>query len=239
MYVGITLLYSFTERSNYFGALKSYVIDCIHVKSIIDSANNKAKEQIDRYFPSYSYLGLEDVFVVSGKAIEGEVLGRSSFYNLNVISESKELIKEIKDYSVFKNSSKLTCAFCVSVVYFYENVNMEDSFTFSILTIIEDKNVEGAIAKANLMAISDRFLKRIAPLSVEELNTDRVKYIGIEDVFLIEEDFKNGGSFQTFYSKDYSSEKELLKLLPSTKELNEIMEDVFNAPTSAASPSER
>ncbi len=117
MHIGITLLYSVLEVKNLVGVLKSYVVKCQDKTSVIDIAQKKAEEQINLFYPNYTYIGIEDVFTVTGEVVEGELMGRSTLYDVDSVSKAKKLVNNIDYVNETKSNSEYYCA---NLVYFYE-----------------------------------------------------------------------------------------------------------------------
>ncbi len=223
MEIGITLLYSVTEGGNLLGALKSYVIECKDKSSLIEAAYKKAEEQINLNYSNYKFIGIEDVFSVMGKVAHGKLMGRSTLYDIDSIVKAKELIGREKDLDV---RSQTNC-YCGSLVYFYEG---EKGYAFTILAIVKGESKEAASKNLRDVATNSKTLNKIIENSVESIFINKIKFVGIEDINVITEDVENGGSFQVLFNEELQIETDLLSILPSTSELNDIINDVFIEP---------
>jgi hypothetical protein len=227
MNIGITLLFSSFQDGKLLGILKSYTIFCKSKKDLITVASNKANEQIKLHFPEHKYLGIEDVFTVSGKIAEGEILGRSTFYDIKSILKTKNLVKKIKDFACNKSFFISPDYFCISAIYFCNGTEKYNKYTFTVLTIIRGKSMNDAKKKFERVAVEHSFLNKISNISIEKFDVKKIKFIGIEDIFVVEEDIENGGSFQVFYNDTFCSEEELITILPSFNELSDMINDVY------------
>jgi hypothetical protein len=104
MNVGITILYSATKEKNLLGVLKSYVVECNDKYSVIELAHERAKEQIKSIHPGYKFIGIEDVFTVTGKIQEGELMGRSTLFDIESLDKARELVNDNIDFTIEKNN---------------------------------------------------------------------------------------------------------------------------------------
>ncbi len=222
MYIGVTLLYSFTEKEKLRAVLKSYVIDCNEKNQVYKKAKEVALTQIKLYYPHYKYLGIDDVFSVSGEISEGEMLGRTSFFELTDKTKAIETLCTGKeDLDVTKYKGKIVN---VTLVYYYDGI---DKYTLSVLTILNLQSCDDVINRIKYLTESEKMIDNIVSLSVEKIDKTKLTFIGIGEISVIEEDLSQGGSFDVWYSDDYVSEKDMLKILPTSNELKEIVEDVF------------
>ena len=111
MNTGVTLLFKIKNSQEIKGVLKSLVIDT-STQDFFESVLDIAKKIEKPY--DYNYLGLNDIFVVSGIAQEASLLGRTTFYELNELSKAKTIIS--KEFS-YNDSTELKTFNC-SLVYF-------------------------------------------------------------------------------------------------------------------------
>ncbi|MEM6738431.1 MAG: hypothetical protein AAF620_20430 [Bacteroidota bacterium] len=230
MKVGITLLYSVLEESNLIGILKSYVIDCQNKYSIISEAQKKAEQQIDLLYPNYKFLGVEDVFTVTGEVKEGELMGRSTLYDIDSIEEARKMV--VNDTVFAIKAKNVINHYCGSLVYFYEGDEEKYAFTINAITKGEIKEV---VENLKGLAASDKTINKIVKSSVESLDINKINFLGIEDINVITEDIAQGGSFLVLYNEEVQNEKELLSILPSKEELSEMIDDVYAVPSAGAS----
>lgn len=214
MKVGVTLLFKEKESNNVKGVLKSTVIDS-DASDLHKLANNKGLEIASHY--NYEYLGINDLFTVSGEVKNGEVLGRATFYDLNDIEKSKSLIS---NNNFAYNPETASKSFNCSLVYFCQNINKE-SYTISILSILESVTINEVYTMAKSLAINNDFINKIKSNSIDDLH--ELEFIGIEDICDIKLDFN---VFQTFYS-DFETISALKKELLSKDELEDFLEDIF------------
>lgn len=227
MDIGITLLFSVTEDNNLLGVLKSYVIECKDKYSVIDKAFKKAEDQINLNYPNYKFLGIEDVFSVSGKVGQIELMGRSTLFDIGSLTKAKELVGNEKDLDVSNESNY----YCGSLVYFYEGgIKGEKGYAFTILATVKGESKEIAFKNLKDIATNSKTIDKIAQNSVESIVVNKIIFVGIEDIEAITEDVENGGSFQVLFNDEFNTEIDLLSMLPSKEELDEIINDVFIVP---------
>ena len=210
MAIGVTLL--FKERNNKVikGIIKSIIvneINSVEYKNTID--------QICDYY-DYNFLGINDIFITSELLEEGAFLGRTTYYDLNSIEKSKQLIKQKKDYAL--NSKTSNENFNCSLIYHCKDFYGE-TFTVSILTIITSslpillKRVTKFVGEVDMK-------ERINKYSIDKI--DSITYVGIEDICDVDLKF---GVFQTFYS-DFETIDDLKAELMSEREINETIKDI-------------
>lgn len=227
MDIGITLLYSLTEENNLLGVLKSYVIECKDKYSVIDVALKKAEEQVSLNYSNYKFLGIEDIFSITGNVAQSKLMSRSTLYDIDSITKAKKLLRSGKDLDV----NILINYYCGSLVYFYERgTGSEKGYAFTILATVKAESKEVAFKKLRNVAMNTETIDKIIDNSIEFIVADRIKFVGIEYINAITEDVENGGSFQVLINKEFQTETDLLSILPSKDELNDIISDVFIEP---------
>ena len=223
-YFGVPLLYYY-ENESLNGVLKSYTLE--HSLSLdIDSLTKEiASREISQFHPHYRYLGINDIFKVSGKAADGQMLGRTSHYDITTESEAKSLLKGKENYSSEDYSSN--GYFNCTMVFFYKDLkDITESFAFTILTLIKAKSLQEAILKAENLSSNEGFLDRIIKSSVDDIDLKGFKFLGFEDFCNIEDDIDAGGAYQTYYSEFESLRQIEQEKLSETKfkELIEILD---------------
>jgi len=229
MKVGITLLYSILEKGRNIGVLKSYVIDCLDKYSVIQEAEKKAKQQVDLRHPNYKFLGIEDVFTVTGEVREGELMGRTTLYDIDSVEVAKKMVMNDSDFA--KKSEYSSNNFCGSLIYFYEGDKEKYAFTIYAITI---GAINEVVKNLKDIATSGQFIKKIIDTSVESMEITKVSFLGIENINAITEDVTKGGSYLVHYNDEVENEEELLSMLPSGKELTEMINDVYVMPSSVS-----
>ena len=213
MKIGATLLFKDKNNQRLKGVLKSVVIDS-NINDIMKSAKLIGNE-VSSYY-KYDYLGVNDLFSVSGEAKEGEVLGRTTFYKLNSSEESESLIMN-KD--LFLDKGSISKMFNCALVYFCEND--DEKYTISVLSIVKSDN-ERIIFDVESLAKSNTFLEKIKSNSIENIN--KIEFVGIEEVFEIDLKFN---IFQSFYS-DFASIEIMKEELLSNDEVAEVLGDIWD-----------
>ena len=164
---------------------------------------------------NYNYLGINDLFSVSGEVKQGEVLGRSTFYDLKSEADAIELVST-NEYSFDLNT--LSNDFNCSFVYLCTNENNE-YFTITIITVISSSS-EKVIDDAKSLGKNVDFQEKIIINSLEKIET--IKFIGIEDICDINLDIN---IFQTFYS-EFDNFESLKKERLNFEEIEEIVKDI-------------
>lgn len=214
MYIGVTLLFldsNSNEKVN--GVLKSIVLNT-DLDSLNDNANTAGVEIGNHY--KYDYLGINDVFMVSGKIEPGAVLGRMTYYELDSLKKAEKFLPEF--YSC--NPSESLRYYNANVFYFCQN-EQGQNFSISILTVVKGSNEE-LESKIEEIAQNQKFLKLIKDNSLEKLaNMD---FVGIEDIGEVDLKFQ---TVQTFYAQ-FDDLDELNSERISDKEIEIIIKDIVN-----------
>lgn len=213
MDIGVTLLFKENDRNIIKGVLKSTVIDA-NTETFIDAAKELGS-QIAKYY-DYKYLGINDLFTVSGKVENGEILGRATFYELDELDKSETLTSN-NNYS-FNTKTELN-SFNTSLVFFCEN-NDNEKFTITVLSKFDSKNNE-VLLDANKLGNNALFHEKIKTTSVEEI--ENIKFIGVEDICDIDLKFD---VFQSLYS-EFDDIEILEDELLLEDELKELIEDII------------
>lgn len=226
-YIGFTLLFSKKEEVIYKGVLKSYVLSVCDLADLKSAAKRKAEEQIDAHYQDYEYLGLEDIFLVSGLPSEGQILGRTSFYDFKSLEQARSLVLSEEDYP-FDSTASNALFYSTSLVYFYNDPEGEDyNFALTIFTVLDVKSHQDAKFNSLRLSVDRAFLARIVELSVEDLEVENLEFVGIEQVCPIFEDITLGGAFQTFY-QEFQSKQEVESQLPEESYITEKAQELFD-----------
>lgn len=212
MNVGVTFVFYEKKSDSIFGILKSLVLEVEKV-----NFNNKTDEignKIANHY-GYFYLGINDVFTVSGEAKNGEILGRTSYYEYDKIVKAETLkndfLKNLFDY-------KINICAC-SLIYFCENEKGE-KFTITIVTIVESEIIDFENYIQNI-ANKQEFKNKIIEISIDGLT--KLDYIGIESFKEIDMEFN---IFETLYS-EFENLDSLSDEIILINNLNIILDDVF------------
>lgn len=213
MNIGITLLFKENVSSVVSGVLKSLVFqsETHDFKNKVDELGNKIASHYN-----YTFLGVNDVFTVSGEAKQGEILGRTSYYDFTTLKKANALkndsFNNLTDDNQFK---KLKC----SLIYFCQDSKLE-KFTITVQTILESQ-FEQIMTNAIKMGNNNIFKKKIIDISLDKLN--KLDFIGIESMEEIDLKFN---VFETLYS-DFENLEQLTDEIISQTELNEELKDIF------------
>lgn len=202
--LGVSLLFKENNLKKISGVLKSLVLTVNRV-NIEFEINIIASEIADFY--DYKFIGINDVFYISGYLEQGAFLGRTTYYELY----SKQKAKSIVSKKISFNDDSASTGFNCSLVYFCSNIDGK-KFTISVVTILISC-VDKAVDDASLLANSKIFIGLIIKNSVESIKT--IEYLGIDEIG--ETDFKFN-VFQTFYA-DFSKLSDIKKQILSDKEL--------------------
>lgn len=204
MTLGITLLFQKESRSDIIGVLTSLCIDTTKM-----SFYNDILQQAIRISDccNLKYLGINDIYKVTGKPAVGEILGRTLYDELTTEKEAKHLASfDIQSLSRTDSNIK-SC----SLVYFCKD-NYSKTFTITVLTLL-DLGVNDIQKKLTTMANSLSFLNKIKEVSVEKIIS--IEFIGVEDVFKMDSRLNifeiSEGTFDTFQElqKEIMNDKEI------------------------------
>ncbi len=219
MFVGVTLLYKSEENSVLYGILKSYTIDCNGYLDLQGKVAEKVKEQLV-YYPAHKYIGVEDVFTVSNKAQKEEMLGRTSYFELETKEEVDNLLDDTEVLDIYRENREKGF-FNTKLLYYYQGV---ESFVFSILTIVELYDESQIIENIFKLANSESFKNKVVELSIDGVILKDIEFIGIEEFAVVEEDLRKGGAYQVLYNNEFNEED---IALPELEEIQEICNDIF------------
>ena len=215
MNVGVTFVFYEKRTDSIFGILKSLVLEVEKV-----NFNNKTDEignKIANHY-GYFYLGINDVFSVTGKTKNGEILGRTTYYEYDKIVKAKTLKNNF-----FKNPFDYKINICAcSLIYFCEN-DKGEKFTITVVTIVESEiiNFENYIQN---IANKEEFKNKIIKISIDGLT--KLDYIGIESFKEIDLEFN---IFETLYS-EFKNLDSLSDEIIQIDNFNIMLDDVFNKP---------
>lgn len=198
MILGVTLLFQKTNRTYIVGVLTSL---CIETTSI--SFYNDVLEQATRISDHYNlkYIGINDIYKVTGKPAVGEVLGRILYNELKTLKDA-ETLASFDVWSLSKTDSNIrTC----SLVYFCKD-SYSKTFTITVLTLL-NLEVNDIQKELEAMANSHSFLNKIKEVSAEKIID--IKFIGVEDIFKMDSKLNifeiSEGTFNTL--KELQEEK--------------------------------
>jgi len=212
MYIGVTLVFVDKEDKLISGILKSSVVEV--ERSTIERDIRKLGVEIATYY-KYNFLGINDVFVVSGNVIEGEVLGRTTYYEI----ESNKKAQELKINFSNKISDDILKMFNCSLIFFCKTENKE-KFAITILSILKTKESDIEI-KAKEIFDSSIFKNKVKNISVDHLI--QLDYIGIAGFEKIDLKYN---VFETLYS-EFEDLSILIDEVLTTSELNEMLIDIL------------
>lgn len=202
--IGATLLFKKKDIEIISGILKSTVI-VVNEKSAENEIQQKGLEIANFY--NYEYIGVNDVFYVSGDVVEGEILGRTTYYDLNTLRKAKSIVSNDFSFDSDSNSQTFNC----SLVYFCEN-SKGIKFTISAVTIL-NSSANSIIENANLTAKNPEIIRKIKTSSVE--NIVSALFVGIDDIGETDLKYK---VFQSFYA-DFENIEDIKQEVISNKEL--------------------
>lgn len=212
MKLGVTLLFKDKNTEGTKGVLKSTVIESASGR-IMEDAQNIGGEIAEHY--NYTYFGINDLFTVSDKPKVGEFLGRTTYYELDEYSKSKNLIDDDFSLDELSESNVFNC----SLIYFCENAD-DEKYSITTLTIIESSN-NNLLEKALEIGNRKEFKDKVKSNSID--NIESIKFVGIESINSIDLKYD---VFQSFYS-DFENDKVLKAESLSTEEIEEIEADII------------
>lgn len=215
MYLGITLIFKENDKQLISGILKSSVVNVE-----IDNCKNEATKfgNMIADFYDYTFLGINDVFSVSGEVKKGEVLGRTTYYELDTITKAKRIVNNsVFDELNFDDEFK---KFKCSLVFFCQNT-LNEKYTITVNSILENKN---KALKNNLKTLGENksFQNKVIRMAKDDLRN--LEYIGVESINETDLNFK---VFETFYS-EFDNITQLTEEQISDKELNIKLKDIFS-----------
>jgi len=221
--IGITLLFYSKRKNNYTAILKSYVV--------------KIKDWVDLQFEikkivlinkTLNYVGIEDIFHVSGLFGEKEVLGKSYIDEITKIKDAKKFLLNKKQYSCnFQENKQRKKWFLISLIYFYHDKNTKDKLSISCLTPIFADNLKNAKVKVETFCKTEAFMKKIVLYELDKMYFINLKYIGIEDISYVEENAEKGGAYECNF-KTYRKIEKIKDLLPSDEIVRESFKKVIS-----------
>jgi hypothetical protein len=222
---GITLLFAYMQSSYDLieAQLKSYVISFIDWDNLNYIAKELASKVCENALENESiqYLGIEDVFYVSGCFKQFEILGKSYITECNTINKAQKLLLDEKNYSFNKSGlSSTSMWYLVCLLYFYHDKNINDKLTISCNTPVYSESIKTIKELILETANKEDFIKKIVTKSLDEMDYNNLKYIGVENIYSIEEDPVNNGAFQISY-KDFNNIHEIKNILPDESNLKE------------------
>ncbi|MFH6945240.1 hypothetical protein [Flavobacterium sp. FlaQc-50] len=209
--IGVTLLFKKNTKV-VSGILKSTVVTSTKA-DLKNNIDNRANEISKLY--NYKFIGINDVFFVSGQMLQGEILGRTTDYDLDSFSKAKSIVSTEFSFDKSSKSKQFNC----SLVYFCKNFN-NDKFAISIITVL-DSLTSSVIRDANHIANDISFIEKIKTNSIEKIES--IKYLGIEDIGEVELEF---GIFQSFYA-EFNNEESLKGEIISKDEMSSKLNDIL------------
>lgn len=213
-FLGITLIFYQKRNDSISGFLKSYSVKRKAYDALISNIEQIASLETKQN--KVIYLGINDIYKVSGKASAGELLGRSSLYDLNTYRLAKSLIGSSLDSSSFLDRNEMRNC---SLIYYYSG--RKRKFTFTVLTILESESQEQFYEQAYKIGTCPKFLKKIKQNSSDSINLKNVHFVGVESSFTIRDLYVTGcyqefnASFGHihFIKEELMSEKKIVKSL--------------------------
>lgn len=222
-FIGVTLLFFQKGKNNYTAFLKSYIL-----KSNSWDDLQKEVEQIVLADKKLTYLGIEDIYYVSGSFKENEVLGKSYIDEIVKIKEAKNLLLKQKEYTCnFQINKQKEKWFLFSLLYFYHDKLSGDKLAISCFTAIFANTIKDAKLKIKAICETESFLKKILPSQLDKMSYTNLKYIGIEDISYIKEDVKNGGAIEQNFKK-YKEVDAIKELLPPNEKIEKAYHQASN-----------
>ena len=214
MKIGTTLLFKQNIKNKVKGFLKSIIIEETKKNELLEKVENRGQEIASFY--EYEYLGINDLFSVTGDLKPHVILGRSTFYYLDNIEKAKTLLKKEK---ILLDKDDELKAFNCSLVFFCKNIYGEN-YTISVLSMIQSY-YKYAYADAEKLGLKSDFQNQIKSNSIKDI--DELKFIGVEDICYIDLKFN---VFQTFEA-DFSNDKEFAKELLTYDDIEIIIKDIL------------
>lgn len=221
--IGVTILFALKSNRTYTGYLKSYVLNVSNWSSLMRSIKEICRKEIN-----LTYVGIEDVFYVSGPFSESNTLGKSNLFEVNTIKGAKELLLDKTNYSYHFTKPKRTDKtwLKVSLVYFYHNTKLNDKRAMVCMIPVNARNLSEIKMKLAKFIKTEKFLKKAFP-GLDILDYKYLKYIGIEDISEILTNPKRNEAFEVFY-KEKLTMKTLNKLIATTDSLKTSVQNILS-----------
>lgn len=213
-FIGITLVYFIIEDNVIKGVLKSLIINTSF--NDFEKDIKLKSEELSKVF-NLNYVGINDVFVVSGDFEENEILGRTTDYDISDFRSFKEDSIELNK-TLFSDESKYySCA-----VYYKCLDNKLEDLLIEIVVLL---NLDKFNFAKKIDSLKGKMLKdKLKSISLDNLSN--VEYIGLKEINEISPLDASNYVFETLYS-DFKSIDELKKETLTSRELKELLKDIF------------
>ena len=223
-YCGVTLLFFQKKDSKYVAFLKSYVLKANNldelerqVKSLLEKNKIASYENVNNFInETLYYVGIEDIFTVSGAFEEFAMLGKSYLDDHNTLEKTRELLLNSSNYDCMGGEPNRYNWFLVSLIFLYEDKKDNDCLAISCLTAVKGIDYIEIIRKITKKAVTKSFKRRILYKTLDRMNYEFLTYVGVENISDIIEDTEYNGAFDIVY-RDFYSLKELLAFIPDNR----------------------
>jgi hypothetical protein len=209
-YAGITLLFKKDNFKTVDVYLKSYVISIENFKS-----NLKKIVSNELSYNSIEFVGIEDLFFVSGKFKEFSVLGKTTFNEFNTFKKAKNLIRNQKSYTI-KEENINTKFLLLNLVYFYSDKLKNTNFTITCLVPIKSVKFINSREMVLDKIQSNGFKRKIVTEKISRINN--IEFVGIENLSSVNWNSELS-TFQTFF-KRFKKNYNVTCLLGDKKEIS-------------------
>jgi hypothetical protein len=208
---GLTLLFAEKANKGWIGYLNSYVVKANNWDELFDEVLMIAKKEIFRKDNNLMlFLGIADVFYVSGSLKQFAILGKTYYDEYTQKVESKKLVaKKIQPFSRGWQICEL--------VYFYNDDKSRDFFALTCLTLVKANTIKELKEKLKGVVNLTSFKHQIVTKKLDKLNSDLLEFIGIKKVNSL--NGKLGENPFESYIKDVKLLDDILTSLPKINEL--------------------
>ena len=240
-YVGISLIFLCRKNNDLIVEKRSFVVSSKNLTEIKRKASELG-EKIEKLLkPSKGvYLGINDIFEITGPLREGCILGRTTFWSYKNINKALTLFKKEREYGILKGLSvSQSRQFIAQMIYFINTPQHDFKRTISCYVLVNPTNRFKIKDKINKLGQSEHLRNKLQCilLRYEPNIRGNIIFIGVADINYVYEKVKRNNCFDMVYKKisSLSSAKELV--FPISKFRNFWL-SVTKQPVSAENPEE-
>ncbi len=216
-YISATLLFIKEENCVFKASRFSKIFNCSNYEKLLKDIQIFSSEVVDTYYLNYTFLGVNDLFI-SDKEGNGRFLGRTSFFDNKTIQDAEEhVLNGLEVINALKKSQEME-KINIGFGYFYKD-EVDDENNFSLIVysqVTKNENLE----QITKLAKSRSFKEQIVHFSVDFIQLQRLKFVGITDLYGI----KGPGLFEEF--AEFSSYDEIISEIYSNTDLKNKFREV-------------
>ncbi len=231
-HVGVTLLIMNHQRKKLRASLLSIIFEFRSIQDLknkieeyCNKFNLKKIDDINNNINDLIYIGIYDVYYVSDNLTDNCMIGKTSEDEINSLDKARKLIKGIEMYDFKLLSNDKTNDFISELVYFYNDIYKNENFTITAKFYHSEKTIFETLKAIKKNANSTWYKEKIIEGSEEKLQTKRIRYLGVGDVYVKSKFAKKLEGVEAIYN-DFVDIMEIKAMLPDQN-------DVFNLGTSS------